>query len=658
MSAGISREFKAKVQPFAVSGLISDRIASKWKHSSAVVRMMPMGLLGHCINVTIVAFSLSTAVPTLPLFGWTLLAYLSAAMLIVKPYKGSRTVSRLRILRGTARGIVLSLPWSVLGTWLLGSVPHNEEMVVIAVCLGMAASGSVMMASVAFAASAYMLTILIPLTAKCFYIHDNAYYSFAALLICYMAFLENCIWTCHRLIKDRKKATHDLQVSLEQTERANAELKVVATIDPLTALPNRNHALVLLQDAIHRAAAETTQDIDRFKRVNDSLGHACGDELLRLAALRLMRHLKNSDIVARIGGDEFLIVLENLSGPENAEAVANRIIQRLEDPFILETGHEVFVGASVGMSLFPADSTDAKHLLEQADAALYQAKKAGGGTMFRYGSHLTEAANWRLEMEAGLKRAFERDEFHLAFQPIIQLEGDRLLGFEALARWNSPERGSIPPDVFIPCAEESGLILALGDWVMLEACRKAEAWIKAGYPLEMIAVNVSTRQFMQPDFVQRVQSVLARSGLAPWRLAIELTESALMADIPATEQKLEALKRWGVKIAVDDFGTGYSSLAYLKNFAIDKLKIDRSFIKDIPGETKSCEITAAIVSLGRSLKLEIVAEGVETRQQLNYLKSHHCSAAQGYFFSKPMTLNDAEAWMAKRMAGAQENHNT
>jgi len=429
---------------------------------------------------------------------------------------------------------------------------------------------------------------------------------------------------------------------ITRLKRSQDELERLAHHDPLTGLPNRLLLLSRLDHALERARRHRSTgavlflDLDRFKTVNDSLGHPAGDELLNQVARRLRARLRDTDTLARLGGDEFVVVLEDVDSPEHAGTVAQTLIERLTESFELEGGHVVYIGTSIGISLFPTDSNVASDLIQQADTALYEAKENGKGIYRFYRAALTDAANARLALEARLRRGMERDEMVVYYQPLIAIAERRLVGVEALLRWQDPAEGLIPPDRFIPLAEETGLIVPLGDWVLRAACRQLQAWRAAGLRIEVVAVNLSPRQFEQPDLAERIGAILAETGLPARHLELEITEGALMKEAEATLEKLAALKALGVRLAIDDFGTGYSSLAYLKRFPIDKLKVDKSFVTDIPNVPADMEITSAIIGLAKNLKLEVLAEGVETSAQLAFLHEKGCDTAQGYLFARPL----------------------
>jgi diguanylate cyclase (GGDEF)-like protein/PAS domain S-box-containing protein len=417
------------------------------------------------------------------------------------------------------------------------------------------------------------------------------------------------------------------------------QLKHQAFHDPLTGLANRALFVDRVKHALERAVRESTRvavlffDLDDFKTINDSLGHNSGDELLVGVAARLSDCLRPGDTFARFGGDEFAIFLEETS-LSSATSVAYRLIEALGEPFALGN-REVMVHASIGIEFAEARETKAGELLRNADVAMYVAKGKGKARYELYDPSMHTAALRRLEIKSELKHAIEDDRFVLHYQPIVSLKEGSLLGIEALIRWNHPRRGLIAPIEFIPLAEESGLIVPLGRWVLLEACRQARDWPIAD-PEISLSVNVSPRQFQHPGLVEDVANALWDSGIDPSILTIEITESVLIHDTEAAIEKLRRLKDFGVRIAVDDFGTGYSSLGYLKRFPIDILKIDKSFIEGVGAGTEEAAIAHAIIKLGGSLGLEVVAEGIEEVDQVDALQSLRCERGQGFYFSKPV----------------------
>ncbi|MFH1813891.1 MAG: EAL domain-containing protein [Pseudomonadota bacterium] len=432
-----------------------------------------------------------------------------------------------------------------------------------------------------------------------------------------------------------------VMTDISELKRSEAKLDYLAHHDPLTDLPNRLLMQSRIQHAIERAARNRCHlallfiDLDRFKNVNDSLGHPAGDELLAAIAKRLRSRLREVDTLARLGGDEFVLLIEEMTVPEDAAIVAQMLIDLLTAPFSLSQGSEIYIGASIGISVFPDDGSNVTELIQHSDVAMYQAKEAGRGAFRFYTEAMSRAAQDRLHLDTRLRRALERGEFTLHYQPQIDMASGRLTGAEALVRWIDPEEGVISPARFIPVAEETGLIVPIGEWVLRTACAQVRAWRDAGQVLT-VAVNLSARQLQQADLAQRVAALMAEFGIGPNWLEFELTESMLAGEQASTEMRLRELKALGIALSIDDFGTGYSSLAYLKRFPIDVLKIDQSFVRDIPHDRNDMEIAATIIAMAHTLKMRVVAEGVETLEQLAFLKERDCDAWQGYLYSKPL----------------------
>jgi diguanylate cyclase (GGDEF)-like protein/PAS domain S-box-containing protein len=445
---------------------------------------------------------------------------------------------------------------------------------------------------------------------------------------------------------------------LSRIKKSELQLDHLAHHDPLTDLPNRRLLDLRLEQAIlrnrrsNRAGAVLFLDLDGFKTVNDSLGHSVGDELLIHVAERIRRNIRVTDTLARFGGDEFVLLLENLPIASVAPIV-ERILGRISQPFRLSQGQEIFIRASAGISLFPNDSTNASELMQHADAALHDAKSSGKATYRFYSAELTQLASARLAFEARMRRALAREEFVLHYQPVVSLTDGSITGVEALIRWNDPENGLLAPSEFIPLAEETGLIIPMGGWALRSACQQMRSWRAQGIPLNYVAVNVSACQLQHPDFIQDVAELLDETGLPGQLLELEITEGTLMAHDNSTLDKLASLKALGVRLAIDDFGTGYSSLAYLKRLPIDKLKIDRSFVADIPNDSACMEITAAIIGLGHNLHLEVVAEGIDSASQLEFLLKRGCTTGQGYFFSPPVPPCALPALSRVQAAGSE-----
>lgn len=446
---------------------------------------------------------------------------------------------------------------------------------------------------------------------------------------------------------------HQLYVSvlsdITQQKRAEQELRYLANFDTLTNLPNRALLAERLSRAIVRARREDNRiavlflDLDRFKDINDSLGHAAGDRILRAAAVRLQQTVGQHHTVARLGGDEFTIVLENLDAPEDADKVAREIIMSFEAPLILDDRQEVAISPSIGISLYPDHAQLPTELLKQADTAMYQAKAAGRRTYMRYDDAMEIAIRQRATISGALRKVLDRGELRLVYQPRLALATSRITGVEALLRWTSDEHGEIPPAEFIPLAEESGLILEIGEWVLREACLALHRWHQHGLDGLSIAVNVSVLQLLRGDFPDVVRRVLVDTGVPPAALELELTESVLMANAEQTAVKLQAFRELGVSLAIDDFGTGYSSLAYLKRLPITTIKIDKTFIDDLTHNPEDAAITTTVITMAHSLGLNVVAEGVETEAQMQFLARHRCDEIQGFWLSPAL---DAHACLA------------
>jgi diguanylate cyclase (GGDEF)-like protein/PAS domain S-box-containing protein len=415
----------------------------------------------------------------------------------------------------------------------------------------------------------------------------------------------------------------------------------LAFYDSLTSLPNR----ALFNDRLNQMITDASWhkqlagvmllDLDRFKVVNDTLGHPVGDKLLCEAAARLGYCVRGYDTVARLGGDEFAILLPEIRSGDDLGRVANKIVESFNEPFLLD-GKEVFVTTSIGISVYPADSEDADDLLKQADSAMYFAKRSGRNNFRFYSKDLTVISNERLMLEGDLRRGFGRGELELYYQPKVRLADGSLIGSEALLRWNHPQRGIVPPDKFIPIAEDSGLIVEIGEWVLHDACRSACEWNDHGKPLHKVAINLSARQFQSNDLVNTVRKALNETHCHPEWIELEITESLLLDEDGEVLETLKLFRKMGITIAIDDFGTGYSSLSYLSRFPIDTLKIDRSFISKVTDGGHHSELVKAIISIAHSLDQKVVAEGVETAAQASMLKAYGCYIAQGYFYSKPV----------------------
>jgi diguanylate cyclase (GGDEF)-like protein/PAS domain S-box-containing protein len=442
------------------------------------------------------------------------------------------------------------------------------------------------------------------------------------------------------------KVARDITQRKESQER----IQYLAHYDPLTGLPNRT----LLADRMRVAIGNADRycfrlallfiDLDRFKLVNDSLGHEIGDKLLKVVAGRMHSIVRRIDTVSRMGGDEFIVLLSRIDAPDDAARVAVKLIEAVSQPYTIEL-HELILTASIGISIYPDHGKEASSLLRNADASMYSAKEAGRNGYRFYSQESTSRATERLSLERDLRRAVEQNEIYSVYQPQIELATSRVIGVEAFTRWRHPNRGLVSPAIFIPLAEEIGLILSLGERVLRESCMRAREWGERGFDIG-VSVNVSAVQFHQEDFTDVVLRVLADTDFSPERLQLEVTESVVMQGVKSVVQKMHILDAHGIKVAIDDFGTGYCSLSYLRQFTVDRVKIDRSFIHDLPGDADAKAIVRAIVAMGRSLGLRVIAEGVETEAQADFLQSIECDESQGYLYARPMMINDFERWLA------------
>jgi len=439
--------------------------------------------------------------------------------------------------------------------------------------------------------------------------------------------------------------SHSYTQSLENTvQERTEELQHQATHDSLTGLPNR----VLLEDRIKQAVIECERskkffavvffDLDRFKLINDSLNHAAGDELLRVISKRLQANIRGSNTLARIGGDEFVLVIRDLDKPEQAASIAASLLSIISQPLSIAE-HTITVTSSIGICVYPKDGLKMDELVRNADIAMYRAKELGGNQFHFYTAEMNEESMKTLELEAELRMAISNNEFFLCYQPQVDLKTNTLAAVETLIRWDHPKKGVLLPIDFIPLAEETGLIVPIGDWLLRKACAQNKAWQDSGLTPIRIAVNITTQQLRHFNFVQTLKNILQETKLDPKYLELELTENTIVNNASATKV-ISALKEMGIRIAVDDFGTGYSSLNYLRNIPLDRLKIDRSFVQNILFNHGDEVVIQAIIAMARGLNLEVLAEGVETQKQLDFLKSNKCNEIQGFYFSQPLSAKE------------------
>jgi len=476
---------------------------------------------------------------------------------------------------------------------------------------------------------------------------------FTLLLIGLILFLRSLV---RRHTQELRAHSQALSQEIQVREQAQERLNELAFSDSLTQLPNR----VLFQDRLHQAMEYAKRhdrliallfiDLDDFKRVNDSLGHAAGDRLLQEIARRFGRVLRETDTLARLGGDEFTVILTDIQNPQDAVSFVRKLLDSLRTPFEL-SGQMIQMSASIGITLYPTDDTDETDLLKDADTAMYQAKSRGKNTFDFYAPELTRSVRARLTMEGELRAALEQGQFLLHYQPIVSLSDNRCRSLEALIRWQHPERGLIAPDEFIPVAEESGIIQEMGDWVLDQACAQLRTWEDQGLTGLSVAINLSPVQFRRDGLVSRLARTLRQHQIPSHRLHVEITESLLMEQNRHVAETLQTLDAMGVSLCIDDFGTGYSSLSYLRHFPLHRLKIDRSFVQDMLYAEDTRALVKAIVVMAQALRLEVVAEGVENRQQLELLREMGCDHVQGFLLSRPVPAIDIPPWLEQSIHG-------
>lgn len=497
--------------------------------------------------------------------------------------------------------------------------------------------------------------------------HDEAFYAEKRRALRESGYWQGEVWDRHKngsifpkwasisaVKNDKGVVTHYFTTFTDISERVAAEERIrqLAFYDTLTGLPNRSTLYSHMEQALvmarrnHFSGALMFIDLDRFKYVNDTLGHGAGDELIRRVAARLKTCLRGSDVIARLGGDEFVVALVDIAKVDDAAVVARKIQAVFSSPFLLD-GHEISISASIGISIYPTDGNSVEDLIKHADIAMYRAKEEGRSTYLFYSSEMNVRSLEKLEMESSLRRALDRQELLLHFQPQVDIHTGVIIGAEVLIRWKHPDLGMVSPGQFIPMAEETGLIVPIGQWVMDQAAEQNKFWQQQGIPVVKLAVNLSAQQFRQ-SLVAEVSGVLLRHALPKELLELEITESMVMRDTDKVIETLRELDALGVPMSLDDFGTGFSSLSYLKKFPIDKLKVDQSFVRGIPDDNDDIAITRAIIAMGKNLGLKVIAEGVETREQLDFLRKEGCDEIQGYLFSRPVP---AEEFIAMLKAG-------
>ncbi len=598
-----------------------------------IYRLSRAGYAGSLICVGIIAIALWNVVPHRLVVAWLALAVIvtAARLMLYRAFieaNPSPERSRLWANRFVSGAAGMGFVWGVLGSLLLPTDHPTHQLLIVAVIGGMTASAMIVLTPLRQAFLAFMLPAIVPLAIVICLQGTGVHPLVGAML----AVLIGAMLVTFPIVHE----THVASLSARFEHN-----------DALTGLPNRFKFNERLTQALARAERYRKQlavlfiDLDRFKIVNDTLGHAAGDRLLTQVAAQLRSCLREGDTIGRQGGDEFVVLIEDVSDPQHTTSVAKKILHTLAQPYVLNE-QAVHVTASIGISVYPDDGREQETLLKNADIAMYRAKEQGKNNLQYYSAQMNQHTLERLALETSLRGAIDRQEFLLHYEPKIDLRSGQITGVEALIRWIHPELGILAPGQFMALAEETGLIGPIGEWVLRTACMEAVSWIKQGAPPIGVAVNFSARQLAREDLVQSVTSVLRESGLDPRYLELEITESAVMHNAERAVTALRHLKALGVRVAIDDFGTGYSSLGNLKRFPIDSVKIDHSFIFDIPDDNDDVAITRAVIAMAHSLGLKVIAEGVETQEQFDFLRDHNCDEMQGYFFSPPI---DAAALM-------------
>ena len=589
-------------------------------------------MLANACNALVLAVALWQSPDWIFALIWAA-AVISAATFFGLQARGSRRiakpefVSRRTMYRLVRNALALGAAWGIVPVAFFADASSGGQLVITCLCAGMLAGGAFAFATIPIAAIAFTAPIFLG-TAICLGRDgDFVYLLMAVLVVVYGAVLLRGVFVNSLEFRRRIIAQHDAERTVRQ--------------DPLTHLPNRVAFNETLDGALKRLARSGEEfavlllDLDRFKEVNDRFGHPAGDEFLVQVAARLQRCTRAAEHVARIGGDEFALIMSNLTRTEDALAIAEQFVTAFSDPFLID-GYEISGATSVGIVLAPRDGNTSHDLLKHVDIALYRAKKSGPGSICFFEADDDKSARDRRALQGDLERAIEADELFLVYQPFLDLRKGRITGFEALLRWQHPVRGLIPPTVFIPIAEESGLIHQLGEWVIRRACATLSRW-----PDDIrIAVNFSAVQFQNVGILQTIVQALTEANVSPDRLEIEITESMLISKYGSAQSILSSLLELGLTVALDDFGTGFSSLTYLRKLPFSRIKIDQSFIRDMLTQPDCAAIVKSVIALAQDLKIGVVAEGVETAEQLEYLRQTSCDEVQGYLIGRPMSLNE------------------
>ncbi len=639
-------------------------------------RQMPWAVLSNFLVSALLSIALWPLVNHVKILSWVAAVFLvsGARWAVGWRYRQRSELSNVQRYRSAYVMVTFlsGVVWGSAAPLFMLDAEAARQLVVALSLMGMVAGAVSSMVAVRWTFLLYTLFTMVPMGLAVFSYHDQVHTTMGVMVVVYVVVMLGMARRLNETVVDflRLRFNNDvLSTSLESTltqlqdesqtreqvEKAAREserqLERLANFDTLTGLPNRNLFNDRLSHAVEKAKRREQQlallfiDLDDFKVVNDTLGHAAGDRMLRHAAAAICDAMRDEDTIARLGGDEFVVLIEE-ANTSHIPGSVNRLLDCLKQPLVLDS-QEITSSASIGIAVYPTDGEDIPTLLKNADTAMNRAKEKGERFQFFQAEMATQARE-RLLIESNLRRAIEREQLFLNYQPIIDLATGELVGAEALLRWRHPELGLVPPDRFIPVAEASGAIGAIGEWVLRETCQQIQRWETQGLTLAKVAINLSARQLRQPDLAEQFVNILAQHGIAAARIGIELTESALMHDPKDAAIQLGRIRAAGFEIYIDDFGTGYSSLSYLKRFPIDKLKIDRSFVNDITTVGGSMAIVSAVLAVARALGMRVVAEGIETEAQLGMLRDHGCDMGQGYLIGRPMLADDFVAWHGQR----------
>lgn len=635
-------------------------------------RQMPWAVLSNFLVSTLLSIALWPLVDHVRLLFWVGAVFLVSGARWAVGWRYRQRSDPNKVYRYCSVYLVVvflsGVVWGSAAPLFMLDAEAARQLVVALSLMGMVAGAVSSMVAVRWTYPLYTMFIMVPMGLVVFSYHDQVHTTMGVMVVVYVVVMLGMARRLNETVVDslrlrfnndvlstNLKSTltqlQDESQTREQVEKAAREserqLERLANFDTLTGLPNRNLFHDRLSHAVEKAKRRGQQlallfiDLDDFKVVNDTLGHDAGDRMLRHAAGAIRDAMREEDTVARLGGDEFVVLIEEANAAHIPGSV-NRLLDALKQPLFLDS-QEITSSASIGIAVYPTDGEDIPTLLKNADTAMNRAKEKGERFQFFQAEMATQARE-RLLVESNLRRAIEREQLFLNYQPIIDLASGELVGAEALLRWRHPELGMVPPDRFIPVAEASGVIGAIGEWVLRETCQQIQRWEMQGLSIPKVAINLSARQLRQPNLAEQFVAILTEHGLAAARIGIELTESALMHDPQEAANLLGRIRAAGFEIYIDDFGTGYSSLSYLKRFPIDKLKIDRSFVNDITAVGGSMAIVSAVLAVARALGMRVVAEGIETEEQLGMLRDNGCDMGQGYHIGRPMLADDFVAW--------------